>query len=75
MYKTKKISNKLILNLSIPAPFLVGNQPEVSYTSVGRFLLEKASFTLQKYITIKILLKSKILFFQLYTWQIGEHGK
>ena len=55
MYKIKKISNKLILNLSIPAPFLVGNQPEVSYTSVGRFLLEKASFTLQEYITIKIL--------------------
>nr|DAO24389.1 MAG TPA: Brain specific membrane anchored protein [Caudoviricetes sp.] len=42
------------MNLSISAPFLVGNQPEVYNVSVGQFRFKRASFTLHNYITIII---------------------
>lgn len=53
MYKIKKISNKLILNLSISAPFLVGNQPEVYKICVVRSVSKRVPFTLYDFILLQ----------------------
>ena len=61
MYKIKRISNKLILKLSISTPFLVGNQPEVSNTIVGCSVSKRTSFTLWSYITINLPIRRLLL--------------